>query len=93
MTPQEDSPTSSLESRVRIALQSSRVRPLLLALGMLPIGWLLFDVLGSRSSQEYYRSDEDLYTLLSLVGMLILAVGLVCVLVSIYKWMLELVSR
>lgn len=86
MTQQEDPPISSLESRVRIALQSSRVRTLLLGLGMLPIGWVLFEVLGGRSSQEQYRSDEDLYTLLSLVGVLILAVGLVCILVNLYEW-------
>jgi hypothetical protein len=74
-------------------MQDSCVRIFLLGLGMLPIGWVLFDVLGGRSSQEYYRSDEDLYTLLSLVGLLILAIGLVCILVSTYKWMLELVRR
>ncbi|WP_163161733.1 hypothetical protein [Arthrobacter sp. Alg241-R88] len=51
------------------------MRTFLLGLGLLPIGWVLFEVLGGRSSQEQYRSDEDLYTLLSLVGMLILAVG------------------
>jgi hypothetical protein len=44
-----------------------------------------------RSSQEQYRSDEDLYTLLSLVGMLILAVGLACILVSIYEWIREVI--
>jgi hypothetical protein len=43
--------------------------------------------LGRRSSQEHYRSDEDLYTLLSLVGVLILAIGLVCILASIYQWL------
>ena len=61
----------------------------LLGLGMLPIGWVLFEVLGGRSSQEQYRSDEDLCALLSLVGILILAVGLVCILVSIYEWVKE----
>ncbi len=56
-------------------MEDARVRTFLLGLGLLPIGWVLFEVLGGRSSQEQYRSDEDLYTLLSLVGMLILAVG------------------
>ncbi|WP_160142479.1 hypothetical protein [Arthrobacter sp. SLBN-100] len=40
----------------------------LLGIGLPPIGWVLFEVLGGRSSQEQYRSDEDLYTLLSLVA-------------------------
>jgi hypothetical protein len=58
---------------------------------MLPIGWVLFDVLGGRSSQEQYRSDENLYTLFSLVGVLILAVGLVGISVSIQEWLKDLI--
>lgn len=72
-------------------MQDARVRTFLLGLGLLPIGWVLFEVLGGRSSQEQYRSDEDLYTLLSLVGMLILAMGLVCIVVSIYEWIREII--
>lgn len=74
-------------------MQDSRMKAFLLGLGLLPIGWVLFEILGGRSSQELYRSDEDLYTLLSLVGVLILAVGSVCILVSLYEWVKERVTR
>lgn len=76
-----------------MVLQNRRIRALLLGLGLLPTGWVLFEVLGGRSSQEQYRSDEDLYTLLSLLGVLVLAIGLVCILVSLYEWVKELVRR
>ncbi|MGX1162382.1 hypothetical protein FBY31_3561 [Arthrobacter sp. SLBN-100] len=49
-------------------MQDSRMTAFLLGIGLPPIGWVLFEVLGGRSSQEQYRSDEDLYTLLSLVA-------------------------
>jgi hypothetical protein len=72
-------------------MQDSRMRAFLLGLGMLPIGWVLFEVLGGRSSQEQYRSDEDLYIVLSLAGVLILAIGIVCILTSIYQWLKEVI--
>jgi hypothetical protein len=81
---------ASMEDRLNKFLQNGHARVFLIGLGMVPIGWVLFEVLGGRSSQEQYRSDEDLYTLLSLVGVLILAIALVCILVSIYQWLREL---
>jgi hypothetical protein len=77
---------ANIEARLKKFLRNAHARVFLIGLGMLPIGWVLFEPLGGRSSQEQYRSNEDLYTLLSLVGVLILAIGLVCILVSIYEW-------
>jgi hypothetical protein len=82
-----------MEPRLKKFLQNAHARVFLIGLGMLPIGWVLFEPLGGRSRQEQYRADEDLYTLFGLVGVLILAIGLVCIVVSIFQWLRDLIRN
>ena len=52
---------------------------------LIPVGWVLTFVMGGRVAQPAYRSDEDLYTLLALVGAFLMLAGATLVLSSIFR--------
>jgi hypothetical protein len=52
---------------------------------LLPVGWILFVPLGGRVANPAYRSDEDWYTLLALIGGLLILGGIVLMLASIFR--------
>jgi hypothetical protein len=52
---------------------------------LLPVGWYLAVPLGGRSAYQEYRNDEDLYTMLSLAGGVLILLGLVLITVSIFR--------
>lgn len=52
---------------------------------LMPVGWILAVPLGGRDTQQAYRNDEDLYTLLTLAGGVLLLSGLVLVTVSVFR--------
>jgi len=50
----------------------------------LPVGWWLMYPLGNRAAKEEYGNDEDLYTLISLFGAMLLLLGSVLILTAIF---------
>lgn len=52
---------------------------------LLPVGWWLYGPLGGRFSDPEYRNDEDFYTLLFLVGGLLVLLGLALIVTAILR--------
>lgn len=52
---------------------------------LLPVGWWLMYPVGNRAAKEEYRTDEDLYTLLSLFGAMLLLLGVILIVTAIFR--------
>lgn len=51
---------------------------------LLPVGWWLMYPIGNRAAKEEYRNDEDLYTLFSLFGAMLLLLGVILIVTAIF---------
>jgi hypothetical protein len=65
--------------------QTHNARVFLAGVIMIPFGWILYGPLGGRVADPDYRSDEDLYTLFGLGGGILMLVGTVMFLASIFR--------
>ena len=52
---------------------------------LVPVGWVLFGPIGGRVADPIYRNDEDLNTLLALLGGLLILSGIVLIMASIHR--------
>jgi hypothetical protein len=52
---------------------------------LVPAGWILASTLGGRVADPSYRNDEDLYTLLALVGGVLILAGIVLIIAGIHR--------
>lgn len=54
------------------------------------VGWVLVVPLGGRDADPAYRSDEDLYTVLTVVGMLLILFGGVVLISGVCRMLIGL---
>jgi O-antigen/teichoic acid export membrane protein len=67
-------------------MRSTRNAPaFLIGVIMIPIGIFLYGPIGGRVARQEYRNHEDLYTLLLLLGGVIILAGIVLVVLSIFR--------
>ena len=67
-------------------MRSTRNAPaFLIGMIMIPMGMFLYGPVGGRVARPEYRNHEDLYTLLMLLGGVIILVGIVLVVLSIFR--------
>jgi hypothetical protein len=52
---------------------------------LLPVGWWLMYPIGNRAAKQEYRNEEDLYTLLSLFGAMLLLLGVILIVTAIFR--------
>ena len=64
----------------------------LIGMIMIPIGMFLYGPIGGRVARPEYRNHEDLYTLLMLLGGVIILAGIVLVVLSIFRALRKIVQ-